>query len=179
MGIYPNKAIKNTENRKRNMSTQFNANVYHFTNELVSLLLNQFEGKVVGSDEMNLDVVMTSFFGDYSPGDKVLLDEEEGGGENPPPKKKKKKDPSAPKRPTTAFFYYTSSIRSQVTKENPGKSVADLSKVYSEMWKNLSEGEKEVFHEMNKKDKERYAAEKKAFEEKQGGVDNVKGDNKE
>ena len=66
------------------MSTQFNANVYHFTNELVSLLLNQFEGKVVGSDEMNLDVVMTSFFGDYSPGDKVLLDEEEGGGRESP-----------------------------------------------------------------------------------------------
>ena len=63
------------------------------------------------------------------------------------------------KRPTTAFFYFTSSIREDVTKKNPGKSVGELSKIFGQMWADLSEEEKKPFQEKNEKDKERYAKE--------------------
>lgn len=140
------------------MDTQFNTNVYHFTNEVIGLLLDKFDGKVVGSDEMNMDIIMKEFFGDFKPGDKVLpVQEVEQPKETK--KKKKKKDPSEPKRPTTAFFYYTSSIREGVTKDNPGKAVGELSKIFGQMWADLPEEQKKPFQEMNVKDKERYAKE--------------------
>ena len=140
------------------MDSPFNTNVYHFTNEVIGLLLDKFDGKVVGSDEMNMDIIMKEFFGDFKPGDKVLpVQEVEQPKETK--KKKKKKDPSEPKRPTTAFFYYTSSIREGVTKDNPGKAVGELSKIFGQMWADLPEEQKKPFQEMNVKDKERYAKE--------------------
>jgi hypothetical protein len=140
------------------MDAQFNTNVYHFTNEVIGLLLDKFDGKVVGSDEMNMDIIMKEFFGDFKPGDKVLPVQEVEQPKDTK-KKKKKKDPSEPKRPMTAFFYYTSSIREGVTKDNPGKAVGELSKIFGQMWADLPEEQKKPFQEMNVKDKERYAKE--------------------
>ena len=143
------------------MDSQFNTNVYHFTSEVMTLLLEKFEGKVVGSEDMNMGVIMKELFGDFKPGDKVPVSAQETELAEPPKKKKgkKKKDPSEPKRPTTAFFYYTSSIRESVSKENPGKSVGELSKIFGQMWADLSEEEKKPFKDQNEKDKERYAKE--------------------
>jgi hypothetical protein len=146
------------------MDAQFNTNVYHFTGEVMTLLLEKFDGKVVGSDDMNMDVIMKEFFGDFKPGDKVVhLEKVEEPKETK--KKKKKKDPSEPKRPTTAFFYFTSSIREGVTKKNPGKSVGELSKIFGQMWADLSEEEKKPFQEKNEGDKERYAKEMETWKQ--------------
>ena len=142
------------------MDSQFNTNVYHFTSEVMTLLLEKFEGKVVGSADMNMGVIMKELFGDFKPGDKVIVPAQETETTDQPKKKgKKKKDPSEPKRPTTAFFFYTSSIRESVSKDNPGKSVGELSKIFGQMWADLSEEEKTPFKEQNEKDKERYAKE--------------------
>ena len=144
---------------------QFNTNVYNFTKEMMVELLKSFDGKVVGSEEMDQEVLMKHFFGDYTPGDTVDVnssDEEEGSPKGVSKKKKggkKKKDPNAPKRPTTAFFFYTSTIRNQVKEENPGKKVSELSKIHGGMWGALSDQEKEPFLLQNKEDKERYQKE--------------------
>ena len=145
------------------MDVQFNSNVYHFTGAMVQILLEKFEGKVVGSEDMNMNTIMEGFFGDFNPGDKVdppVEDNTENSGASGTKKKKKKKKvPGEPKRPTTAFFFYTSSIRESVKKENPGKSVGDLSKIFGQMWADLSEEDKVPFKNKNLQDKERYVKE--------------------
>ena len=154
------------------MDAQFNTNVYHFTEEVMTLLLQKFEGKTVGGEDMNKELIMKEFFGDFKPGDKVVQHEDDGGGEKKSASKKKgkkKKDPSEPKRPTTAFFYYTASVREDIKKKNPGKSVGELSKIFGQMWADLPDEEKEPFNNMNVKHKERYAKEKEEWNKKKQG----------
>jgi len=152
------------------MDSQFNTNVYHFTDEVLGLIFDKFDGKTLGSEDMTKEVVMKELFGEFKPGDKVAVQEQVPELAEPPEtkkaKKKKKKDPSEPKRPTTAFFYYTASIREEVKAKNPGKAVGELSKIYGQMWADLSEEEKAPFQEKNEKDKERYAAEIEAWKNK-------------
>lgn len=141
------------------MNTQFNANVYSFTQELFKDLLNNFDGKVVGEDGMKMEDVMKHFFGDFVPDKDNLAHEVELA----PPKKvkaKKEKDPTKPKRATTAFFFYVATIREEVKEANPGKQVGELSKIYSKMWsdiKNTEEGK--PFLEKAEEDKARYTKE--------------------
>jgi hypothetical protein len=44
------------------MDAQFNTNVYNFTRELMNMLLEKFNGKVVGSDDMNMEDIMKFCF---------------------------------------------------------------------------------------------------------------------
>ena len=56
------------------MDEQFNTNVYNYTFAMVGLLLEKFGGKVVGSEDMNNEVIMDEFFGDFKPcGKEVVL----------------------------------------------------------------------------------------------------------
>ena len=152
------------------MDAQFNTNVYHFTEEIITLLLDKFDGKVVGSEEMVMGLIMKEFFGDFKPGDKILPPADEGDGKKvsgTKKKKKKKKAEGEPKRPTTAFFFYTSSIRADITKANPGKKVGELSKIFGQMWAELSDQEKKPFQDKNENDKERYAKEMEVWKAKE------------
>ena len=157
---------------KTTMDAQFNTNVYHFTGEMMTNILEKFDGKVVGSDDMNMTLIMGALFGDFKPGDKVVPSHGvavEGGKKVEAPKKKKakkKKVEGEPKRPTTAFFYYTASIRKDVTKENPGKKVGELSQIFGQMWADLSDDDKKPFQDQNVEDKERFAKEKVIWDEK-------------
>jgi len=144
------------------MDTEFTSNVYHFTHQMMESLVKNFEGKEVGSDELNMDVLMEFYFDDFKPGDDVVL-EDEGTKKG---KKKKKKKSGGPKRATTAFFFYTADIRPQVKEENPGLSVGELAKIHGKMWKALSDEDKAPYLEKNKKDKERYEKEKAEYEAK-------------
>ena len=137
------------------MNTQFNTNVYNFSQEIVKSLLETFDGKVVGSEDMNLELVMKSFFDDYQPGDQV---EEDPVKDDKVKKKvkKKDKDPNEPKRPTTAFFFFTADIRQEVKEANPDLKVSDLAKIHGEKWRNLSDEGRQKYLEMNVADKERY-----------------------
>lgn len=153
------------------MNTQFNANVYCFTEELFKDLLNNFDGKVVGGDGMKVDDVMKHFFGDFVP-DKENLVEPEDDEIAPPQKKekvKKEKDPTKPKRATTAFFFYVATIRDEVKEANPGKTMGELSKIHSKMWKSIGE-ESTPFLEKAEKDKERYAKEMEAWKAKENAA---------
>ena len=70
------------------MNTQFNANVYGFTEELFKDLLSNFDGKVVGEDGMKMEDVMKHFFGGFVPDKENLVEPEV---ELAPPKKVKAK----------------------------------------------------------------------------------------
>ena len=84
----------------------------------------------------------------------------------PEPKKgrkpKAKKDPNAPKRSMTAFLHFSNAKRAEVTAElkaaNPDmKGVAEVGKKLGEMWKALSDAEKEPYNKLAADGKERYA----------------------
>ena len=49
------------------MDLQFNTNVYHFTLGVVTIILEKFNGTVVGSEEVNMDLIMGELFGDFKP----------------------------------------------------------------------------------------------------------------
>jgi hypothetical protein len=53
------------------MSKQFNQNVFDFQIEVFKLMLEKFEGKVVGSEDMNLEVLKEHFFEGFTPGKKT------------------------------------------------------------------------------------------------------------
>ena len=151
------------------MNTQFNANVYKFTEEMVKNLIENFNGKVVGGEGMVLDDIMKHYFDGYKPDPNDIV-EVEDMDKKKDSKKKQKKPPGQPKRPTTAFFFYTASIREEVKKKNPGKGVKDLSKVHGQMWADLTDTQKQPFITQNEKDKERYATEMEAWNAKKDVV---------
>ena len=81
---------------------------YHFTEEIVKLLLEKFDGKEVGSEEMTLEVVMAELSPDFKPGDKVK-------------KKKKKKsevdedgNPFRRRRSPQRYIFYEDKITSYI-----------------------------------------------------------------
>lgn len=89
-------------------------------------------------------------------------------------KKRKKKDPNAPKKALSAFILFSNAKRAEVTAElkaaNPDmKGVAEVGKKLGEMWKALSDAEKEPFNKMAADDKERYAKAMEDYKLTQGG----------
>ena len=66
------------------MDNQFNTNVYHFTDEVLGLIFDKFDGKTLGSEDMTKGVVMKELFGEFKPGDKVAVQEQEPELAEPP-----------------------------------------------------------------------------------------------
>ena len=126
---------------------------YHFTEEVVKLLLDKFEGETVGSDEMNLELIMATLSPDFKPGDKV--------------KKKKKKskkvsldeDGNVIKKKKKSLTGYTlfgkenkEEIKSEIQKlVDSGEEKVPHVSMQGTLWKKLSDEEKE---EWNAKAKE-------------------------
>mgnify|MGYP003980849377 CR=1 FL=1 len=52
-------------------SVQFSQGVYDFQMEVFKMMLEKFEGMVVGSDDFNLELLKETFFEGYTPGQKV------------------------------------------------------------------------------------------------------------
>lgn len=87
----------------------------------------------------------------------------EGGGGS---KKKKDKDSNRPKRATTAFMIWMNETREEIKKDNPNLKITEIAKRAGELWKELKD--KSEWEEKAAKDKERYAAEMKEYNEKGG-----------
>ena len=81
-----------------------------------------------------------------------------------PKKIKKKKDPNAPKRASTAWIFYTTEMRPKVRDENPDKKMPELTTIMSEMWRNLSDEDKEPYKIMETDDRKRYKQEKEEYD---------------
>ena len=85
-------------------------------------------------------------------------------------KKRKEKDSNAPKRGMSAFLFFSKAKRAEVTAElkaaNPDlKGVTDVAKRLGEMWKELSDADKEPFNAQAVADKARYDKEMKAYKQ--------------
>ena len=57
-------------------------------------------------------------------------------------KPKKPKDPHCPKRPQSSYFLFMNERRPILRKENPYKSMIDISKLISVEWKSLKDKKK-------------------------------------
>ena len=124
---------------------------YQFTEELVKLLLEKFEGKEVGSEEMTLELVMSELSPDYKPGDKVkkkkkskkVTVDEDG---NPVPKKKK--------APTGYTFFGKENkekINTEIQKEvDDGNDKPSYVAMQGKLWKKLTDEEKAEWSEKAK-----------------------------
>lgn len=76
-------------------------------------------------------------------------------------KKKNKKDPNAPKRPMSGYFLFAMEKRSK-SEELMKMRLVEQGRTISNMWKELSDDEKEKYNQMSAKERESYH---KALEE--------------
>ncbi len=79
-------------------------------------------------------------------------------------KKKQKKIAGSPKRSTSSYLYYTSEVRAAFKQQHPEATVKELSKLMGAAWKSLPAAEKVKFEGLAAKDKDRYLAEKAAWD---------------
>jgi len=80
-------------------------------------------------------------------------------------KKRAKKDPNAPKRGLSAYMFFAQENRDSVRNENPDISFGQIGKILGERWKNMTDKDKAQYDAKATKDKERYEAEKRAYNE--------------
>lgn len=113
-------------------SAQFNQGVYDFQMEVFKMMLEKFDGKVVGSEDFNMDKLKETFFEGYTPGQKV----------------KKKKKETKPK-PLSGYTFF-----GKENKESFNEEMAKMEEkprfvtFVGQKWKALSKEEQE---EWNKK----------------------------
>lgn len=91
---------------------------------------------------------------------------------------KKRKDPNAPKRPMSGYFIFGQEQRGKSEELNK-MPVAEQGKAISEMWKGLSDVEKDGYNQRSAKDRESYQAaveEYKKSSEYQDYLDKVAAD---
>ncbi|KAF7331830.1 HMG box domain-containing protein [Mycena kentingensis (nom. inval.)] len=79
-------------------------------------------------------------------------------------RKRKKKDPNAPKRPASTYLVFQNDVRNGLKQKFPDLAHVDIMAMVAEQWANMTEADKAVYQEKVNKDKERYAAEKSAYD---------------
>ncbi len=124
------------------MNTQFANSVHSFTEDIMSMMFTEFEGKTLGEEGFTKDDVMKHLFGDYNPGDKV---------KETKVKAKKEKDPNKPKRALSGYTYF-----GQQNKDKFNKDMAKMEEkpkyvsYVGQKWKELSDDEKKEWGEKAK-----------------------------
>jgi hypothetical protein len=81
-------------------------------------------------------------------------------------RKKQKKDPNAPKRPLSGYMIFCSEKRDEVKKADSSLTLTGVAKKLGELWRGLSKEEQKPYNDKAAKDKQRYEAEKAAYEKK-------------
>ena len=90
-------------------------------------------------------------------------------------KTRKKKDPDRPKRATTAYMVFCNRHRKSVTEANPELKPKDVTARLAELWKKVTDAEKQECEKLAADDKERHETEMAAYnkrkeEEKAAGA---------
>ena len=144
------KKTKKTPNTKakgktKMENTQVMDGAFEFTARIAEVLVEKFNGKVMGSDELDIKDIMKELWGDYQPGDKV---------------KKAKKVKKGKKKALTGYTFFG--------KENKEKFVSMMDEetkyvsILAKEWKKLSQEEK---NDWDKKAKEAFVEEQEKVEE--------------
>jgi len=81
-------------------------------------------------------------------------------------KKKKNKDPNKPKRSMSSFMYFANEQRQSVRDKYPDIKITEIGKKLSEMWKVMSQEEKQKYIDQAEKDKNRYTSEMEIYKKK-------------
>jgi len=84
-------------------------------------------------------------------------------------KEKAAKDPNAPKRPMGAYFLFSGDMRAKVKADNPDMKVTEIAKHIGELWKNISEKEKEKYQKKADEAKAAYEKEVEKYKASGGG----------
>ena len=119
------------------MDKQLATNVYHFCDDIFSLIVDEFNGKTIGEDDFGKQEIMTFLFDDYVPGKKPKKEKVEK-------KEKKEKKKKKKEKKLSGYTFYgqmnKESINSELKKrqEETEEKVRFIS-VQGEMWKKLSE----------------------------------------
>mmetsp|Transcript_53254 Transcript_53254/g.159444 ORF Transcript_53254/g.159444 Transcript_53254/m.159444 type:complete len:425 (+) Transcript_53254:138-1412(+) len=79
------------------------------------------------------------------------------------PSKRKKKDPSAPKRPMSAFLFFSQGKRQELKEQNPDLKNTEISTRLGEMWKQLSDEDRQPFIDTEAREREKYKKEMAAW----------------
>ena len=125
-----------------NMNTKFSAAVHSFTQDLFKQVLEKYDGKVVGSDDMDLDSMMKEFFGDFKPGKAVKA-------------AKVKDDKPKKKRALSGYTYFGQQQKSKFDVHvkkvvNDGGEKPKFVTFAAAEWKKLSDAEKAEWSEKAK-----------------------------
>ena len=134
-------------------NTQVMNGAYEFTARILKEIVEKFDGKVMGSEDLNVKAMMKELWGDYQPGDKV--------------KKVKKEKKKNKKKALTGYTFFG--------KENKEKFVAMMDEdtkyvsILAKEWKKLSQEEKDDWD----------TKAKEAFKEVQEKVEKEKVEEKE
>lgn len=134
------KSKQEKEKEMANMKVMDGA--HEFTSQIASILVEKFNGKVMGSDDLNLGVIMQELWGDYQPG--------ENG------KKEKKATKVKKVRALSGYTYFGQQNKDKI---NAMVKELDGSKGYlaiqSEEWAKVSKEDKKVW---SKKAKDAFEA---------------------
>lgn len=65
--------------------------------------------------------------------------------------------PAPPKRPLSAFFLFREEVYDKVKSENPSAKITELTKIISELWKNVDQTTKERLEAKYQENKEKAA----------------------
>jgi hypothetical protein len=128
------------------MNTQFANSVHSFTEDIMSMMFTEFEGKTLGEEGFTKDDVMKHLFGNYNPGDKV---------KETKVKAKKEKDPNKPKRALSGYTYFGQQNKDKFNGEmakivEDGGEKPKFVAYIGQKWKELSEDEKKEWGEKAK-----------------------------
>ncbi|KAF9498242.1 HMG-box [Pleurotus eryngii] len=89
---------------------------------------------------------------------------EEVAEEGKKKRSKKPKDPNAPRRPASSYILYQNHVRKDLRAKFPTLSNAELLSMISKQWAEMTEDEKLIYHQATADAKEKFQADKKAYE---------------
>eukprot|EP00494_Astrolonche_serrata_P024051 UN24309 len=76
-----------------------------------------------------------------------------------------KKDPNAPKRTRSAYMLFCDAQREEVKKDNPDKSMVELSVIFGKLWQETSTKDREPFQRASEKTKVKYNNEMEKYKQ--------------
>ena len=74
--------------------------------------------------------------------------------------------PGAPKRAMSAFLYFSNSKRQEMQRDNPDMKITAISAKLGEIWREMTDEEKEPYVKKSKEDRDRYHKEQEVFKTK-------------
>jgi len=83
---------------------------------------------------------------------------------------KKVKDPDAPKRAASSYIFFQNDLRQELRKQHPDISPAEIMSRVSKQWADLTPEQKAPYERLQAEAKQKWEAEKRAYDERRGIV---------